>query len=400
MKHHHNSQFSLLLAGVILFTCGLLVVAPAHAAVTTAFQPAAGVSVSIDNTTGRNQIVIQIGEDSLAIDFPSSSGTGSSPRYRLSTDSLAPPSDDGAIELWPESRPRDGSEAAHAVVVFSTGFTLAAADRQVVFFDLGRCATAGDTAVWLPGQRILITGRLASAGRAEATVDTDLVAWTRGLERLLGLGPKVVIPGHGGAGGAEVLSDQIDRLHALQQEVEGGLLQGLDADKIAAESTLDWFVDWRQHDSLAATSAVDAMVYEVGGLRTPWELKERRMLREGNSPNKADPDWARTSKMPMLSLAQPQLICSLPGQTSVGSRSDLPASNDTWHFHSWEAAKCCSRMVKNSPLPKSPNTSWPSPGPWREASVTRSPRRMTGTGSDLTSATKLHSFGCVVKHCS
>jgi phosphoglycerate dehydrogenase-like enzyme len=201
------------------------------------------------------------------------------------------------------------------VVVFSTGFTLAAADRQVVFFDLGRCATAGDTAVWLPGQRILITGRLASAGRAEATVDTDLVAWTRGLERLLGLGPKVVIPGHGGAGGAEVLSDQIDRLHALQQEVEGGLLQGLDADKIAAESTLDWFVDWRQHDSLAATSAVDAMVYEVGGLRTPWELKERRMLREGNSPTKADPDWAPPRKilwrnywperLPLLSIVAP-----------------------------------------------------------------------------------------------
>ena len=40
--------------------------------------------------------------------------------------------------------------ADQTAVVFSSGFTLAASDREVVLFDLGRCATAGDAAVWLP----------------------------------------------------------------------------------------------------------------------------------------------------------------------------------------------------------------------------------------------------------
>ena len=93
---------------------------------------------------------------------------------------------------------------------------------RVVLFDLGRCATAGDAAVWLPKERLLITGRLSSAGRVEATMDTDLVSWFDALERLQGLGPKIVIPGHGKPGGAEVLRDQVERLSTLQEEVEKG----------------------------------------------------------------------------------------------------------------------------------------------------------------------------------
>jgi len=203
----------------------------------------------------------------------------------------------------------------HTAVVFNSGFTIAAFHREVVLFDLGRCATAGDAAMWLPKERILITGRVTSAGRVEATTDTDLVSWIDALERLRGLGPSVVIPGHGAPGDAELLTDQIDRLNEIRDEVEGGLLAGLPVDSITETSTLPWFAEWRKQDSPAAKAAVEALVAEVGGLQMPWELAERRWLREGISPTKTDADWTPPrrvlwrnhwpDRLPLLALVAP-----------------------------------------------------------------------------------------------
>jgi phosphoglycerate dehydrogenase-like enzyme/glyoxylase-like metal-dependent hydrolase (beta-lactamase superfamily II) len=314
MKHDHKIPRGFQIVTVFIL-CWLSFSASAYAADGTAFQPARGVTISVDSTTARNRVSIEVGNDRLEIDFAGSAPTESAPRYRLSTDAKGPLPPDEAIELWPESRPRTETDSGDAVVVFSSGFTLAAADRQVVFFDLGRCVTAGDTAVWLADERILLTGRMASVGRVEATVDTDLVAWIRGLERLRGLGPTTVIPGRGAPGGAEVLTDQIERLDSLRQEVERGLLKGQSAESIAEDSTLDWFIDWHRADANGSIAAVDAMVYEVGGLRMPWELKERRGLRQGKSPTRADDAWTPPRKilwrnywperLPLLSIVAP-----------------------------------------------------------------------------------------------
>jgi phosphoglycerate dehydrogenase-like enzyme/glyoxylase-like metal-dependent hydrolase (beta-lactamase superfamily II) len=274
-----------------------------------------GITVSTDDASGRNRVMIQVGSDVLAVDFPDGSAQLQAPRYRLATDALSGAAGGDAIELWPEKRPREKKAGTHAAVVFGSGFTLAASGREVVLFDLGRCATAGDAAVWLPKERLLITGRLSSAGRVEATLDTDLVSWFDALERLQGLGPKIVIPGHGKPAGADILSDQLGRLNALQEEVEDGLLSGSSAEGIIENTSLEWFVEWRDKDPQDVAVAVEAMIAEVGGLRMPWELAERRGLREGKSPTQADEDWTRPRKvlwrdywperLPLLALVAP-----------------------------------------------------------------------------------------------
>jgi phosphoglycerate dehydrogenase-like enzyme/glyoxylase-like metal-dependent hydrolase (beta-lactamase superfamily II) len=273
-----------------------------------------GVTVTIDPSTGRNAVAIEVGADVLAVDLASGSEVGQTPRYRLTTDALSGAEAGDVIELSPVSRKRSDA-TAHAAVVFDTGFTLAAGDREVVLFDLGRCATAGDAAVWLPTERTLITGRLASVGRVEATPDTDLVAWIDALERLEILRPDTVIPGHGAPGGSELLGSQIQRLEELRDEVEQGLLAGRSSADIAIGSTLPWYVFWRTENPRAAGSAIEAMVSEVGGLRMPRELSERRRVREGVSPTKADPGWSAPRKvlwrnswperLPMLALVAP-----------------------------------------------------------------------------------------------
>ncbi len=282
---------------------------PTHAEAPT------GVTISIDEISGRNRVAIVIGADTLAVDFGRDAPTDPPPRYRLATGSSDSAPSAASIELWPKSRPRNGTTSEQAAVVFGTGFTLAAPDREVVLFDLGRCSTAGDAAVWLPAERILITGRVTSNERVEATPDSDLVSWIEALHRLKGLAPVLVIPGRGGAGGADILDRQIEHLVALRDEVERGLLAGNSAAAIAAKSKLGWLVEWREGDPEGVRAAVEALVAEVGGLRPPWELIERRGLREGPSPTASEPDWVAPRKilwadwwperLPLLTLVAP-----------------------------------------------------------------------------------------------
>ena len=314
MNCFHDIRFSPR-AGAILLFCGASIIGPVHSADSIEFELPAGVAASVDESTGRNRVVIQVGADTLAVNALRASATDRQPRYRLAADALGETLTDAAIELWPESRARDQGSADRTAVVFSSGFTLAASDREVVLFDLGRCATAGDAAVWLPKERTLITGRVTSANRVEATTDTDLVSWINALERLRALGPSIVIPGQGAPGGAELLTDQIDRLNEMRNEVEDGLLAGHDAATIAEGSVLPWFAAWHRQDAAAAKATVEALVAEVGGLRMPWELSERRWLREGKSPTKVDADWTPPRKvlwrdywperLPLLALVAP-----------------------------------------------------------------------------------------------
>jgi phosphoglycerate dehydrogenase-like enzyme/glyoxylase-like metal-dependent hydrolase (beta-lactamase superfamily II) len=314
MNYRHSIQFTSRACVVLLFVA-LSMPGTCHAAGVPEANRPSGVALSVDQTTGRNRVVIRVGDDLLAINSTADARAGRAPRYRLSTDALANGVTDDAIELRPESRTRSEASDGRTAVVFKSGFTLAASDREVVLFDLGRCATAGDAAVWLPKERVLITGRVASGDRVEATADTDLASWISALERLRGLGPIVVIPGHGTPGGAELLTEQIARLSEIREEVENGLLAGLFAPAIADSTTLDWLSTWHERDPQAANAAVQAIVVEVGGLRMPWELSERRWLREGKSPTKDDPDWAPPRKvlwrnywperLPLLGLVAP-----------------------------------------------------------------------------------------------
>jgi len=314
MNCFFNTRFSLRGGEILLFVVLTMPWMCEAAGVPEAHRPS-GVALSVDPTTGRNRVAIRVGADLLAVNSGVNARAGREPRYRLSTDAVAEGVNDVSIELRPKSRARLEVSGGRTAIVFESGFTLASSDREVVLFDLGRCATAGDAAVWLPKERTLITGRVASSGRVEATMDTDLASWLNALERLQSLGPKVVIPGHGRPGGADLLGGQIDRLNALREMVEEGLLSGSSAEEITEDAALDWFVEWRAQDPQAAAMAIEAMIAEVGGLRMPWELSERRWLREGESPTKDDPDWTPPRKvlwrnywperLPLLALVAP-----------------------------------------------------------------------------------------------
>ncbi len=105
-------------------------------------------------------------------------------------------------------------------LVLNDGFR----EVDLLFFGWGH--TPGDGYVWLPKERILATGDAAVNGPRNKLLDADLANWPRALDRAIALNPQHVLPGHGDAGGIEVLRGQrqflLDLYAAVKTQADAG----------------------------------------------------------------------------------------------------------------------------------------------------------------------------------
>ena len=92
--------------------------------------------------------------------------------------------------------------------------------REVRLLFLGWGHTPGDGYVWLPKERVLCTGDAAVNGPRNKLLDANIANWPDVLDKALALRPLHVLPGHGGAGGPEILSGQQRFLRDLYREVK------------------------------------------------------------------------------------------------------------------------------------------------------------------------------------
>jgi cyclase len=133
--------------------------------------------------------------------------------------------------------------------------TLNDGTREVDFLFLGWGHTPGDGYVWLPAEKILATGDAAVNGPRNKLLDANIANWPKALDRAIALRPQHVLPGHGDAGGIEILQGQKQFLMDLYAAVKAQA----DAGKKPAEMQIVlpapdnvWFpvgrVDLRQQD--------------------------------------------------------------------------------------------------------------------------------------------------------
>ncbi len=80
-------------------------------------------------------------------------------------------------------------------------------ERKIVVQWIGRANTDGDLIVWLPEEKILVTGDILVAPIPYA-FDAPMLDWPETLERLAGFDTKQIVPGHG--------APQEDAKYALQ----------------------------------------------------------------------------------------------------------------------------------------------------------------------------------------
>jgi glyoxylase-like metal-dependent hydrolase (beta-lactamase superfamily II) len=105
-------------------------------------------------------------------------------------------------------------------------FVLKDSTREVDFLFLGWGHTPADGYVWLQKERVLCTGDAAVNGPRNKLWDANLANWPRALEKAMALKPLYVLPGHGDAGGIEILSGQrqflLDLYGAVKEQVDAG----------------------------------------------------------------------------------------------------------------------------------------------------------------------------------
>jgi glyoxylase-like metal-dependent hydrolase (beta-lactamase superfamily II) len=156
----------------------------------------------------------------------------------------------------------EGTEVVLPDITFEEEYVIELGGMRIEALYLGPGHSPGDIQVWLPQQKLVISGDMAFHQRLLPIFsNTDTKGWLVTYERFLALEPEIVIPGHGvPTNVAEVTKYTRDYLVFLRGEVqklldEGGTLA--DAYKIdqSAYAQLDTF------DELAARNA--GMVFEA-----------------------------------------------------------------------------------------------------------------------------------------
>lgn len=102
----------------------------------------------------------------------------------------------------------------HPDICFDDTMILDLGDREVQLRWLGRAHTEGDTAVWLPQERVLFAGDLVEASAAPYCGDAYILDWPATLANVRTLGAHVVVPGRGDVVRNEAVGKAIDETEA------------------------------------------------------------------------------------------------------------------------------------------------------------------------------------------
>ncbi|HKD04393.1 MAG TPA: MBL fold metallo-hydrolase, partial [Bryobacteraceae bacterium] len=105
-------------------------------------------------------------------------------------------------------------------------FVLKDSTREVQFLFFGWAHTRGDGFAWLPKERILATGDASTNGPFNNTNDANLENWPKVLASAAKLKPLHVLPGHGPAGGPEILTGQAAFMTELRKAAAQAVKSG------------------------------------------------------------------------------------------------------------------------------------------------------------------------------
>jgi glyoxylase-like metal-dependent hydrolase (beta-lactamase superfamily II) len=117
-------------------------------------------------------------------------------------------------------------------MTFTGKMTLWLGQLEVQLLQLGRGHTKGDTVVWLPAERALLSGDLVEFGATPYAGDAYFKDWPQTLDKLAALKPAALVPGRGAA-----LTTPADVAKGLQEtrsfiaDVYASVQQGVAAGK-------------------------------------------------------------------------------------------------------------------------------------------------------------------------
>lgn len=117
-------------------------------------------------------------------------------------------------------------------ITFTGKMTLWLGKLEVQLLQLGRGHTKGDTVVWLPGEKTLLSGDLVEFDATPYAGDAYFQDWPKTLENIAALEPKALVPGRGPALKGEARVRQgLETTAAFIRDVWQHVKAGADAGK-------------------------------------------------------------------------------------------------------------------------------------------------------------------------
>ena len=126
-------------------------------------------------------------------------------------------------------------------MTFTGKMTVWLGQLEVQLLQLGRGHTKGDTVVWLPQERTLLSGDLVEFDATPYAGDAYFNDWPKTLENLAALKPKALVPGRGSAlvGEAKVqegLASTAGFIADVRASVQAGVAAGRDLNAVYKET--------------------------------------------------------------------------------------------------------------------------------------------------------------------
>ena len=110
--------------------------------------------------------------------------------------------------------------------------TFEGSDRRVEIVSYGTGHTESDLFAHIPDADVLVMGDLLWVGHHPRANDGDAMAWADVLDRMRGLGPTALVPGHGAVAGVDASEYLAGYLRAVAELVDDAITGGLDAEAI------------------------------------------------------------------------------------------------------------------------------------------------------------------------
>jgi hypothetical protein len=140
--------------------------------------------------------------------------------------------------------------------------------RQFELYYLENSHTVGDSAVWLPKERVLFSGSTVYTGRAPNIRDGSTTGMLKALDLLATLSPKVVVPGHGPLGEAKDIQRMREYISLLRQRVGEEIKKGKKLDEIKTSVKVPEFSHWDRIDRELPEN-IESAYFDLTGLPKP-----------------------------------------------------------------------------------------------------------------------------------
>jgi glyoxylase-like metal-dependent hydrolase (beta-lactamase superfamily II) len=144
-------------------------------------------------------------------------------------------------------------------------FVLEDSTRRVEFHHFGWAHTKGDGFAYLPKEKVLCTGDAATNGAYNFTGDGNVGNWPEVMRKALKLDIRHVLPGHGPAGGKEILEGEMAFMMELSAAVER---------EIKAGRKLSDLVTMKDGQPVATTVKLSGKVQNWVGTPLPSQVRD------------------------------------------------------------------------------------------------------------------------------